>query len=143
MSTPFFFKDLEHLLPQSSPTARSTSKDFEFVSSNKPITMPQAAHFVPPPACAAAHKDTNSKNKKRALILIVRLSRYSSRSSFQIYVVPTTMLTGARLMERNAVSSSNKKIMNEMKNEVGLRRRKRRRAATTTTATTTNYKLNF
>ena len=27
-------------------------------------------------------------------------------------------------MERNAVSSSNKKIMNEMKNEVGLRRRK-------------------
>ena len=30
-------------------------------------------------------------------------------------------------MERNAVSSSNKKIMNEMKNEVGLRKRKKKK----------------
>ena len=61
--------------------------------------MPQAAHFVPPPACAAAHKDANSKNKRRAVILLLRLSRYSSRSSYAIYEAPMTMLKGESLMQ--------------------------------------------
>ena len=61
ISSAVFFNPFEQALPHKRSTASPTSKDeVVFFSSNRPTTMPHAAHLAPPPARASSTNNTTT-----------------------------------------------------------------------------------